>query len=148
MSLEASMIQLAESNLALAKAQNEHTAGLLAYINFMKNGGEAAPATDKAAATEKPAKEKTGKPAKEKAAAPPADDDGLGGDDDGLGGEAEAKTYTVDEVKAKFIEVRSKLGNDAKDAIFKKLGVGTFGQLEAKDYTRAVEFCDAALKGK
>lgn len=150
MSLEQSMLALAESNLKLAAAQ-EH------YASVIEKFGSLAVATNGEAATaappaKEPAAAKGGKGAKggkaaaktEPAADAAAAGDGFGGDDDGFGGgeaggdEPEVpEKLTGDQVKAKLLEVRDAYGDKAPALkIINDLGYAAIPDVKPADYKK------------
>ncbi len=150
MSLEQSMIALAESNLKLAAAQ-EHYAGVIEKFGSLvvATNGEAATV---AAPAKEPAAAKGGKGAKggkaaakaEPAADAAAAGDGFGGDDDGFGGgdaggdEPEVpEKLTGDQVKAKLLEVRDAYGDKAPALkIINDLGYAAIPDVKPADYKK------------
>ena len=153
MSLEQSMLALAESNLKLAAAQ-EHYAGVIEKFGSLvvASAGDAAPAaaaastkTDAAPATTGKGKGKGGKAAAktEPAADAAAAGDGFGGDDDGFGGEAGGdepevpEKLTGDQVKAKLLEVRDAYGDKAPALkIINDLGYAAIPDVKPADYKK------------
>lgn len=162
MSLEQSMLALAESNLKLAAAQ-ERYAGVIEKFGSLvvaKAGdGEAAAAastsakTDAAPATTGKGKGKGGKGKTEPAAetktddAGFGDDDGFGGDDAGGEGEAEVpEKLTADQVKAKLLEVRDAYGDKAPALkIINDLGYSAIPDVKPADFKKVWIACDKAI---
>lgn len=133
MSLEDAMSQL-------AVAMNRYSDVIEKYgvaVEAKNSGGDA---SEKPAARGKPGP----KPKPSAAAEPPDDeDDGLGGEDEGLGEDE----LTIDDVKAKLVEVRTKTGDkEAALAIMKKYGYAKVGDIKEKDFAAIVKACEKHLK--
>ena len=157
MSLEESMLKLAESNLKLAAAQ-EHYAGVIEKFGNLVVASAGAPAADPTAtATSGKAEAAKGKAAKGKAAKGKADpepetkDDASFGDDDGFGGdeggESEApEDLTADQVKAKLLEVRDAYGDKAPALkIINDLGYSAIPDVKKADFKKVWAACEKAI---
>lgn len=164
MSLEQSMIALAESNLKLAAAQ-EHYAGVIEKFGSLvvasPGAGTAATPASAAETTGKPLtaaqKKKAEKEAAEKAAAEKAaaGGDGFGGDGDGFGdegGEAGGdepevpEKLTGDQVKAKLLEVRDAYGDKAPALkIINDLGYAAIPDVKPADYKKVWVAAEKAI---
>jgi hypothetical protein len=157
MSLEESMLKLAEANNRLADATTKYAAVVEANTEVLKSihaqGGVsfvgAAPSGDTPTAAT-PAGKPGRKPKETPAAAAPAvaEPDPFGDDDD-LGGEPE-KTYTAADIKAGILKVRDKGGEKKNEAaaraILKEIGVDSIGKIAESDYPKVMALVEKALK--
>lgn len=141
MSLEESMLKLAESNLTLANAQNAHTAGLLKYIEFQKSGGTGPAATTTTAAdtaAAEPVVEKKTRAKKETAAAPAAEVEVEAdpfADEEAAPEEVE---LTAEVIRALVMKVKD-VNKDHALALLKKVGAETVSKIDPKAYPKVVE---------
>ena len=148
MSLEESMKELAESNLALAKAMNGYAKVITEHGTQAVVSGKPAKDDPDAGSSSKPqtaAEKKAAKAAAEKAAKEAAkdegDDDGFDDDDTG------SKTYTHEEVKALLVQVKNTNGDkeEALDLI-RPLGYQTIPSIQEKDFAKVAKAAEAWLK--
>lgn len=162
MSLEQSMLALAESNLKLAAAQ-EHYAGVIEKFGSLvvANAGDGATApaaatTGKATTGKAPtaAEKKAAAAAKKAAEEAAAASDGFGGDDaggDGFGGDDAGEPevpekLTSDQVKAKLLEVRDAYGDKAPALkIINDLGYSAIPDVKPADFKKVWIACDKAI---
>ena len=157
MSLEQSMLTLAESNLKLAAAQ-EHYASVIQQFGSLvvASAGDGATATPAKTEAATPAAKGKGK-GKGKAETTPApetkgDDTGFG-DDEGFGNEGgdENETevpdqLTSDQVKAKLLEVRDAYGDKAPALkIINDLGYSAIPDVKPADFKKVWVACDKAI---
>ena len=145
--LEESIKALAESNVALAKAQTYYADTINKFgLKINEANGEAGstqaaektttekPKGETAAAKKKRQAEEAAAAAKNKEA------------DDGFGEEAQ-ETFTADDVKAKLMAVKNAAGDKAPAlAIIKEYGYNAIPEVKEKDYAAVVRDCDTWLE--